>query len=126
MEFEISGPVRAPVLEETAFGAPSLVYLKHPGRTRGFLLYVLAACVPLPEEYAASTGKRFGVLHSVARDICQIIAKNQPGFLTTSALRDEGRLGDNMNKILPDSEYYYHLGEDIRSFSSFVANAFVK
>jgi hypothetical protein len=83
---------------------PIFVSFCHPTNKRLFLSLPKNNVLP-------STSEIFGVHHETALTACQIIACNEPGFLSTSTDRSDinARTSPEHHQFLTSKRYYYHL-----------------
>jgi len=83
---------------------PSFVSFCHPTNERIFLSLPKNNVLP-------STQETFGVHQETARTACQIIASNEPGFLSTSTNRNDinAQMSPVRHPFLTSRRHYYHL-----------------
>lgn len=84
---------------------PIFVSFYHPTNKNIFL------SLPKNNVLPSITSEIFGVHHEIAPTACQIIACNEPGFLSTSTNRSDinARVSLEHYQFLTFKKYYYHL-----------------
>jgi hypothetical protein len=83
---------------------PIFVSFYHPTNKQIFLSLPKNNVLPANSEI-------FGVHHETALTACQIIACNEPGFLSTSTNRSDinAQTSPECHRFLTSNKYYYHL-----------------